>query len=276
MNYITTAFRHAALTLFVIVPSLLHGAEKNVLKEDFDNVTLEAETGSIRSETSWYGFTEGGGRLPGLKQVQSSGFAGNVLDFSGQSQYTLLVGAFPLVELKKAGDFVQLSLNFRYVYPLKHVTPAFVIGLYASNGTPLTEGNLRKNLPPGSAGSNHIGYRLAKLPQGTSGDLQLDLAQGLGATFPNALLTRSSSGLELTSREMHSLVLNVTLTEDGNIALNYNLNGIGYQFVTTSAAQVGTTRFDEVYISPLGRGFQRPAGNNYIQISNVRVITGTR
>ncbi|WP_043585761.1 hypothetical protein [Geminisphaera colitermitum] len=274
---------YAAISVFAILILVFCGglnlsaAEEIVLQDDFSKAEQEAQTASIRSETLWYGFSSGGGRLPVVKEVSSDAFTGKLLEFSAQSQHTLIVGAFPTVELKKEGDFIQLSLDYRYLYPLKSPTPAFIIGLHDSAGAPLAAGNIRKGFEPGAAGANHVGYRLAKLPLDEAGDLQVDLASGLGSPFPQKKISAGDSGQTLGSRELHTLVLRITRQEDGNLAFACSVNGVTRKFVTTDPAQVAATRFDEVSICPLGRGFERGPGlNYYVQTANVRVIRGTK
>ncbi|MDR1279918.1 MAG: hypothetical protein LBK99_03755 [Opitutaceae bacterium] len=273
----TTPSRLALLTLLSLCGLNLPATEKIIFKDDFTGAKAEPETVSIRSETSWHGFAKSGGRLPSVKKVDTEAFAGTVLEFSAQGQHTLIAGAFPAVELKKEGDFIQVSLDYRYLYPLKNPTPAFVVGLHDSRGIPVARGNLRRDLEPGAAGSNHVGYRLAKLPLETTEDLQVDLATGLGATFSLKKIASGDSGQKLDSRGMHTIVMKITLLADGNLAFDYSVNGAVRKFATTDSVQVGATRFDEISICPLGRGFDRgPAHNYYIQTTNVRVIHGAQ
>jgi hypothetical protein len=268
--------RSASLLLAACSRLSLFAGETTVLSDTFSKAMTEEATASIRSETSWYGFTKGGGKLPTIKETDLGGDSISVLDFSAQSQHTLLAAAFPSVDLKRPGDYVQLIVEYSYRYPLKDVVPAFVIGLYDSGGAPLVAGDLRKDLDAaGAAGSNHAGYRLAKVPTEMTGDLRLDLVTGLGEFFPHTQIDAASTGLKLGAREMHQMTLRVTLGEGGNLMFHYGMDGIIQKYSTVAPLKTTVTRFNEVSICPIGRGFET-SGNYYIQLGKVKVVRGER
>ncbi|MFA6959855.1 MAG: hypothetical protein WC205_03780 [Opitutaceae bacterium] len=270
-------FRLAALFFTACYSLTLSAKETSVLSDNFSKASVEEATASIRSETSWYGFTKGGGKLPTAKETDLSGDTVSVLEFSAQSQQTLIVAAFPAVDLKRPGDYLQLSVEYRYLYLLKGMSPAFVVGLYDSGGAPLVTGDLRKDLDQaGAAGSNHVGFRLAKLPTDMTGDLQLDQVTGLGGLFPQTKIDTASSGLTLGPREMHQMTLRITLGENGNLVFNYGVDGVFQKYSTTAPLKVAITRFNEISICPLGRGFERGGSNFYIQLGKVKVVRGER
>jgi hypothetical protein len=270
-------FRFPILLLAAFGGLTLGAQETTVLSDDFSQTSPEEATASIRSETSWYGFTRGGGRLPLSKEVEVDGDTVRVLEFSAQSQQTLIAAAFPSVELKRPGDYIQLSVDYRYLYPLKGTSPAFVVGLYDTRGAPLTSGDLRKDLDPTSAvGSFHAGYRLAKIPNELADDLRLDQVTGLGSLFPQNKIDTTSSGLTLAPREMHQMTLRITLEEGGRLTFNYGVDGVFQKYSSTAPLNTAITRFNEVSICPLGRGFERGGANFYIQLSKVKVVRGER
>lgn len=269
-------FRSIALLIAASSGLTFFAGEITVLSDTFSKASVEEATASIRSEASWYGFTKGGGKLPSIKEADLGGDTVSVLDFSAQSQHTLIAAAFPSVNLKRPGDYIQLIVEYRYRYPLKDVVPAFVIGVYDSAGAPLVAGDLRKDLDAdGAAGSNHAGYRLAKLPTEMTGDLQLDLVNGLGEPFPHTRIDAASSGLKLGAREMHQMTLRVTLAEGGNLLFNYGVDGVIQKYSTLAPLKTTITRFNEVSICPVGRGFET-SGNYYIQLVKVKVVRGER
>ncbi|HEY9248463.1 MAG TPA: hypothetical protein VIO38_05000 [Rariglobus sp.] len=270
-------FRFAALLLLASGGLTLSARETAVLSDNFSRTSPEEATASIRSGTSWYGFTQGGGKLPSAKEVDVNGDTVRVLEFSAQSQQTLIAAAFSTVELKQPGDYIQLSVDYRYLYPLKGTSPAFVVGLYDSKGAPLVSGDLRKDLDPtGATASHHAGYRLAKLPTDLADDLQLDQVTGLGVPFPQNKIDKASSGLTLAPREMHRMTLRITLEEGGTLTFNYGVDGVFQKYSATAPMNVKVTCFNEVSICPLGRGFERGGANFYIQLGKVNVVRGER
>lgn len=278
MNMIPKNQRHfhfAALLVSACSGLTLFAGETTILEDNFSEASTEEATASIRSETSWYGFTKGGGKLPSVQEAALGGDEVSVLEFSSQSQHTLLAAAFPTVDLKRPGDYIQLIVEYSYRYPLKDTVPAFVVGLYDSGGAPLVSGDLSKDLDADGAGaSNHVGYRLAKLPTEMTGDLQLDQVTGLGALFPETELDSASSGLNLGAREMHQMALRITLAEGGNLVFDYGVDGTSQEYSTVTPLKDTITRFNQVSISPIGRGFETGEQNHYIQLGKVKVVRG--
>jgi len=246
-------------------------AETVVVKEDFANAVQNEDSNAIDSAISWNAFCSRGGKIPWVKEAVESASSGKALEFSGQSQNALLVGAFPPVELKKAGDSIALTVSYRYLHQPTNPAPGFVIGLLNSNGMPLNAGKIDfpfRQAP--EVGVDHQGYRVGKNPNTDVEDIVLDKTVGASSGFPYQELARVNSGVVLTDRKPHVLKLKITRQPDNTLALAYEFDGTEFTFAADSSSVV-TPDFDSIFIQPLARDFGESNGNNYIQLLDVTV-----
>jgi len=273
LNLISLSGRMAWVAVFlagILTRDL--SAETVDLHDDFSNATLNEATLSIDSVVSWHGFHNRAGGLPTIEEGGANA-SGKALNFSGKSQNAFVVASFPLVNLKKAGDFIDLRVSYRYLYGPTDPVSGFVMGLFNSNGMPINAGNLDARYPEAAeVGLEQFGYRVGKAPNSKTQDIVLEKAVGLSSPFPLEALQTSDSDTLVQAKAIHVLLLKITRENDGTFNLEYGIDSALFKLPAKADSMV-TTDFDTVLLYPLGRGFGESKGNNYIQVVDVTVTS---
>ncbi len=277
LNLISLSSRLAWVT--VLLAGILTrdlSAETTNLHDDFSNATLNDTTLSIDSVVSWHGFHNRAGGLPTIEEVGVSEYTGKALNFSGKSQNAFVVASFPLVSLKKAGDFIYLRVSYRYLYGPTDPVSGFVMGLFNSNGMPINAGNLDARYPEAAeVGVEQFGYRVGKAPNSKTQDVVLEKAIGISSSFPLEALQTSDSDTLVQAKVVHILLLKITRENDGAFTLEYGIDSSLFKLPAKADSMIATD-FDTVLLYPLGRGFGESKGNNYIQVVDVTVTSNEK
>lgn len=273
-NLISLSSRLVRVTVFLAgVFARDLSAETTDLHDDFSNASLNEATLSIDSAVSWHGFHNRAGGLPTIEEVSVRDTAGKALNFSGKSQNAFVVASFPLVSLKKPGDFIDLKVSYRYLHGPTDPANGFVMGLFNSNGMPISAGNLDGRYPePAEIGLEQFGYRVGKAPNSRTQDVVLDRALGISSPFPTEALQTSDSDTLAQAKAIHVLLLRITREDGGTFTLEYGIDSARFK-LPASVDSMSATDFDTVLLYPLGRGFGESKGNNYIQVVDVTVTS---
>lgn len=235
-------------------------------------MVVNSDAYTITSAATWCAFHNRSGKMPASKKAKDGDEIGGI-EFAAQSQSTLLAAAFPPVQLKNAGDYIRLSVTYRYLHGPTKPSPGFVVGLYNSNGMPLTAGRgdtpFKKEL---QVGLDFSGYRVGKNPNAASQDLIADKVMGVSSPFPDNPLLTSDSGVIVTAKKTHELELKITLQADGSLTVESGIDGRIFR-ATDARASASGMHFDTILLRPLTAGLEESSGNNYVQVLKVVVLT---
>jgi len=248
--------------LGVIVAVLLAlgvgAAEGAIITNVFDTFTDGGRDDGIDAlDTAWYGIHRTGGTAPTIKTRNDSPLSGSVLRFTGTCQHAFVGGAFGPTTLVRAGDYIELSFDYRNYGAESTITGGPQVGLYNSHGTPLTQDWA---VYPTGETDDDDGYKVTKFAALDASDFKIMEQTNLGNNFRNTIGTQlalTDSGLtSLPNGGKYAIGMRITLAANGNDLIitgwfdDYGTGGVDYTTSYTDvngANDLGTT-FDMAYI----------------------------
>lgn len=235
----------------------------SAVQED-DVVVNNVTTKHIKSVATWYGMNQNaGGSSATIGTDNYSPLNGNALYFANYSSNSTMVAGFSSVTLAKPGDWIQLSMNYRYTTTPTGTSSA-ILGLYNDSGTPVTQNHLGER----NEISNDVGYQAVKSATSGTDDLTLKKLVGgnnyyyitAGTQLGSATSTDvAPSSLLLTS--VYTLTLKITLADNGaDLLMDIIYSAPGGVTVNSTqqvltSANVVTKTFNEVGISFSGNAY---------------------
>ncbi len=228
------------------------GETQTLISDGFNDGTRFK--GSDTLDTTWYALNQfTAGAAPTMVTDNTTPLAGNVLEFTGSSSSSCIVGAFPKVALVKAGDFIEFSANFRCFTVPTGANTGPTLGLYTSNGTPLTADSFGS---AGGAGDDR-GYKATKYDTVNSNDVKIFQEETSRTSFFNTyvgtVLQTFSSALYGNDTLVHTVKLHIQLATNGaDLVITAFYDGYAAPAVTVTSASVLTKTFDEAVCMPFG------------------------
>lgn len=244
--------RTLSLALPVLLAATAAQAATVVYSNDFSNGSVGEQPAGIYAYNA-----SASGTSALLKADSSSPLSGNALNYYGSSYNTFMIGSFATTTLSSVGNYIEFSLDLRYLATLTNLNTGPMLGLLNSGGTALTSNTL------GSRGvtSDDVGYKVSKMVNtssaspATASDFLL-LSQptqangGEFTTYANRLNT-ASSGIALNNTTPHSMTLRLTYQAGGDLLITGSLDTFQTSY-TLLAANVLTYSFNEFVIAGSG------------------------
>jgi len=217
--------------------------------------------GSVGTQPAgWYGVGGAGGSSP-LIATGAAALPGNVVQFTGTSGNSNFVAPFASTTLANTGDSITFTLNFQRIDSITATGP--LIGLYYSNGTPITANHFSASPSPTA---NDLGYQTWKIMNTGTSDLKI---AGTNAGAFNQYVgvdNTVSSGITATNTDAYSVTLTLARTALGlDITAGFgsytapafsiaHANVLTYTFdqaviTGSSAITAGTSNFDNVVVT---------------------------
>lgn len=255
-----------ACAVFQIGETASIGASQLLILDGFNDATRNKGSDSL--DTTWYAVnSQAAGAAPTMIVDNTSPLSGNVLQFSGSSGNSCIIGRFPKVTLAKAGDFIEFSANFRYVPAPTGANTGPTLGLYSSNGTPFAADCFGAV----GGGGDDIGYKATKYVAVPSNDFKI--FQETNATYFNTytgtLLQASSSSLSINDTLVHTVKLRIQIAANGtDLIFTAWYDGYAAPAVTVVSAAVLTRTFDEALCMSFG-GLNSTGG----EVDNLLITT---
>jgi len=222
-----------------------------IYSNNFSSDTVDQEAIGLYSYSS-----NAAASAPLVATNNAAPLSGNVLRFgggTGTSINTVAVGAISAVTLANAGDYIAISMDYRFFSTVTGNNSGPLLGLYNNGGTAFTQNYFGADASKGGTADDK-GYEVSKFinisgsPNASASDFKF-LARNESLYAPSfftfqGIAQTTSSGIGAQDLSSHSISMTLTRQANGDLLITgtFDTYSGGY---TIAAASVLTYTFNQ-------------------------------